>query len=302
MHKNYMQAVQRPRWSSAMSARILVAGAALLVTTVLSAEPAARLTVLVDNSVARPGVKAEWGFACLVEAHGHTVLLDTGPNPEVLKDNLAALNVAPAGIEAVVISHYHGDHTLGASGLAVGKGVRVYTPHSFDRHKKEAAALDAAGLVRVPVTAMTEIFDGITVSEPLRFGGAIPQGKPGADSKNEQWEWEHCLVVDTPPGLVVVVGCSHPGILAMLEQVKKESGRPIYLVLGGFHLGNASSAKVRTIATSMKAMGVARVGATHCTGEVAKAVFREVFGDRFVDGGVGSVIEVAAPVPENHAN
>ena len=277
----------------------LSVAAALLAAAVYSAEPAARLTVLVDNAVAKAGVKAEWGFACLVEAHGRTVLLDTGPDPEVLKNNLAALTVDPARIEAVVISHYHGDHTLGAPGLAVGKRVPVYTPHSFDldRHKKAAAALDAAGLVRVPVTVMTKVFDGITVSEPLRFVRAIPQGKPGAGSKNEQWDWEQCLVVDTPPGLVVIVGCSHPGILAMLEQVKKESGRPIYLVIGGFHLLHTSLADVRTIAASMKAMGVACVGATHCTGEAAAAVFRDVFGDRYVDAAVGSVIEVAAPLP-----
>jgi 7,8-dihydropterin-6-yl-methyl-4-(beta-D-ribofuranosyl)aminobenzene 5'-phosphate synthase len=279
-----------------MGAGILIAAATLLIATVHSAEPAARLTVLVDNAVARPGVEAEWGFACLAQAHGHTVLLDTGPDPEVLKDNLAALNVDPARIEAVVISHYHDDHTLGAPGLAVGKGVPVYTPHSFDRHKKAAAALDAAGLVRVPVTVMTKVFDGITVSEPLRFGGAIPQGKPGADSKNEQWDWEQCLVVDTPPGLVVIVGCSHPGILAMLEQVKKESGRPIYLVIGGFHLLYTSLADVRTIATSMKAMGVTRVSGAHCTGGAAVAIFRDVFGDHYIDAGVGAVIEVAAPL------
>jgi len=52
-------------------------------------QPTARLTVLGDNSVARPGVKAVWGFACLVEAHGHTILFDTGADPAVLKDNLA---------------------------------------------------------------------------------------------------------------------------------------------------------------------------------------------------------------------
>jgi 7,8-dihydropterin-6-yl-methyl-4-(beta-D-ribofuranosyl)aminobenzene 5'-phosphate synthase len=278
---------------------ILSVATALMGAAVHSAEPAARLTVLEDNAVSKAGVKAEWGFACLVEARGHTVLLDTGPGPEVLKYNLAALTVDPSRIEAVVISHYHSDHTLGAPGLAVGKGVPVYTPHSFDldRHKKAAAALDAAGLVRVPVTATTNVFDGFAVSQPLRFMRTIPPGKPVADSKIEQWDWEQCLVIDTPPGLVVIVGCSHPGILAMLEEVKKESGRPIYLVIGGFHLLHTSLSEVRTIAASMKAMGVARVSATHCTGESAAAAFRDVFGDRYVDAGVGSVIEVAALPP-----
>ena len=252
---------------------------------------AARLTVLVDNSVAQDSVKAVWGFACLVQARGHTVLFDTGPDPAVLKDNLAALNVDPARIEAVVISHFHPDHTFGAPGLVVRKGLPAYTPGSFDRYEKEAAALDAAGLVRVPVATGTNLFDGFRVSEPLHFGGTSP-------STGEYWE--QYLTVDTPDGLVVIVGCSHPGILAMLEQVKQQTGRPIDLVIGGFHLLDQPDAEVRRIATAMKAMGVAHVSAAHCTGEAAASVFRDVFGDHYVNAGVGAVIGVAAPPSDAH--
>ncbi len=250
------------------------------------AAPSARLTVLVDNSVARPGVKAVWGFACLVEAGGHTVLFDTGADPAVLKDNLAALKIGPARIEAVVVSHYHGDHTLGAPGLAVPPGVPVYTPRSFDGYARVAAALDAPGLVRTPVTAATQLYDAITVSAPLRFEGVIP----GTGLKDQLWE--QCLVVETADGLAVIAGCSHPGIVAMLEQVKRQSGRPIRLVIGGFHLLGAPRDEVRKIAAAMQALGVTRVGATHCTGGAAEAVFREVFGDDYVEIGAGAVIDL----------
>ncbi len=254
-----------------------------------TAAPVTRLTVLVDNSVAGvPGVKAVWGFACLVEAQGHTVLFDTGANPAVLKENLAALKIDPSRIEAVVISHYHGDHTFGAPGLGLRPGLRVFTPRSFDGYGKVVAAFDAAGLVRVPVTDRTELFPGIAVSGPMQFGGPISLGKKAfADTG-----WEECLTVDTPGGSVVVVGCSHPGILAMLDQVKKQSGRPIALVIGGFHLLGESRDEVRRIATAMKAMGVRRVSATHCTGGAAEAVFRDIFGDDYVDAGAGAVIDL----------
>ena len=140
-----------------------------------TAAPAARLTILCDNAVAELGVKAVWGFACLVEARGHTVLFDTGGDPAVLKDNLAALEVDPAKIEAVVISHYHADHTLGAPGLGKLSGVRVFIPRSVDGHTNETAALQAAGLKLVPVAQATPLFDGITVSEPLRSGCPFPK-------------------------------------------------------------------------------------------------------------------------------
>jgi 7,8-dihydropterin-6-yl-methyl-4-(beta-D-ribofuranosyl)aminobenzene 5'-phosphate synthase len=274
-----------------------------------AAAPVVRLTILGDNAVADLGVKAVWGFACLVEAHRHTVLFDTGADPAVLKDNLAALKVDPAKIEAVVISHWHPDHTRGAPGLGKLAGVRALTPRGLedfatlrsagvkedvarniaDWLAKETAKLTSAGLELVVVSQATPLFDGIAVSEPLPFG-QIPTDKPGRESTYPFWE--QCLTVDTPEGLVVIVGCSHPGILPMLEQVKRQTGRPLYLVIGGFHLLEEPEDAVRRIATTMQAMGVAYVSPTHCTGEAAVHVFRDVFGDRYVSAGVGAVIKL----------
>jgi 7,8-dihydropterin-6-yl-methyl-4-(beta-D-ribofuranosyl)aminobenzene 5'-phosphate synthase len=262
-------------------------------TSAIVHEQTAHLTILDDNSVARPSVKAVWGFACLVEAHGHTVLFDTGADPAVLRDNLAELKVDPAKIEAVVISHYHGDHTLGAPGLGSLPGVPCFTPRSFEAHTEESHALRSAGLTLVPVSHVTNLFTGITVSEPLHFGGGNSAGASGQGFTDEHWE--QCLMVDTPDGLVVIVGCSHPGILPMLEQAKRETGRPLYLVIGGFHLLGKTEAESRRIATAMQALGVEHVSAAHCTGDAATHAFRDVFGDRYVDAGAGAVIQLPLP-------
>ena len=271
--------------------------------------PVVRLTILGDNAVAQGGVKAVWGFACLVGAHGHTVLFDTGSDPDVLKDNLAAMKVDPAKIETVVISHWHPDHTWGVPGLGKLAGVRALTPRGLedfatlrsagvkedvarsiaDWMAKETAKLTSAGLELVAVSQATPVFDGIAVSEPLPFG-QIPTDKPGRESTYPFWE--QCLTVDTPEGLVVIVGCSHPGIVPILEQVKRQTGRPLHMVIGGFHLLEEPEDAVRRIATAMQAMGVAHVSATHCTGEAAAHVFRDVFGDRCVSAGVGAVIDL----------
>ena len=251
-----------------------------------------------------------WGFACLVEAHGHRVLFDTGADPNVLKDNLAAMKVDPAKIEAVVISHWHPDHTRGAPGLGKLTGVRVFTPRDFedfarlrsaglkedvarkiaDWQDKEIAALQSTGMTLVPVSQTTPLFDGIAVSEPLALEAKMPTDKPGQEFTYKFWE--QCLTVDTPDGLVVIVGCSHPGIILMLEQVKRQTGRPLYLVIGGLHLLDQPEAEARQIAKAMQAMGVAYVSATHCTGKTAQSVFREVFGDRYVRVGAGTVIDL----------
>lgn len=271
--------------------------------------PAARLTILGDNMAARDGVKAVWGFACLVEAHGHRVLFDTGADPNVLKDNLTAMKVNPAKIEAVVISHWNPDHVDGAPGLGKLAGVRAFTPRGVPDFAKlrsagftedvarkiadwlagESAKLTSAGLELVAVLQATRLFDGIAISEPLPFA-EMPTDKPGTQSSSAFWE--QCLTVDTPDGLVVIVGCAHPGILPMLEQVKRQTGRPLYFVIGGFHLLDQPEAEVRQIAKAMQAMGVAYVSATHCTGKTAKPVFRDVFGDRYIRVGAGAVIDL----------
>lgn len=259
----------------------------------IAGDPVARITVLYDNTSARPGLEAKWGFACLVEAHGRTVLFDTGGDPAVLRRNIEQLKVDPKRVEAVVISHFHDDHTGGASGAGVPHGTKVYTPRSFARHPGALQSLTGAGLVPVAIEKATALGEGLALMTPLPFPGGrrMPSGAPLGDA------WETALVVDTPRGLVVVVGCSHPGILAMLEQVRTQSGGTVYMVVGGFHLMDTSRAAVTEIATAMKAAGVAWAGPTHCTGEEAIAVFREVYGDHFVRAGAGAVIEVAAPAP-----
>src|SRR4029453_9468995 len=97
--------------------------------------------------------------------------------------------------------------------------------------------------------------------------------------------------VDTSEGLVVIVGCSHPGILPMLEKIRSETGRPLYLVIGGFHLLGRSEGEARQLASAMKAMGAAHVSPAHCSGETAVHAFRDIFGNRYVSAGVGAVVE-----------
>jgi 7,8-dihydropterin-6-yl-methyl-4-(beta-D-ribofuranosyl)aminobenzene 5'-phosphate synthase len=248
-----------------------------------------RLTILCDNAVLRPGVSAVWGFACLVETRGHAVLFDTGADPSTLKNNLIAMNVDPGRIESVVLSHRHGDHTRGVPGIGTSRITRVYTPRDLNVQESVTSALQSAGLTPVPVTRATSLFAGVSIAEPMHFDIRLPSSPPTARPLDQGWE--QCLTIDMPEGLVVLVGCSHPGILPMLKEVKRRTGRPLYLAIGGFHLAGVAEEEVRQIATDMKALGIARVCAAHCSGESAVHVFRSIFGERFVSGGVGRVLE-----------
>jgi 7,8-dihydropterin-6-yl-methyl-4-(beta-D-ribofuranosyl)aminobenzene 5'-phosphate synthase len=258
-----------------------VVAAILFAPNVPSAQaPGVRITYLYDNTVAVAGTKADWGFACLVEAYGKTILFDSGTKPDILRDNMATLKVDPTTIQAVVLSHEHGDHTVGIDALPAAPGLPVYLGEHFRLPPPASAAIGRIGAKPIPVKAggPLEIFPGIQVSEEINRNGA----------------YEDALIVDTPKGLIVVVGCSHPGIVAMLERIAETTKRPIHTVVGGFHLLTTPSDDIKKMVAAFKTMGVVRTGPTHCTGKQAIELFREAYGDQFIEGGVGTVVSAAS--------
>jgi 7,8-dihydropterin-6-yl-methyl-4-(beta-D-ribofuranosyl)aminobenzene 5'-phosphate synthase len=251
---------------------------ALMAQTALAQTPGVRVTYLYDNTVTQPGTKADWGFACLIESQGHTVLFDTGANPDVLRQNMAALKLDPARIQALVFSHEHSDHTMGIGALPAIPGLPVYAGEHLQLKPPAEEALARIGAKRIAVKAgqPLEVFPGFTVTEEISANGA----------------YEEALVVDTPEGSIVIIGCAHPGVLLMLEQIAKTTKRPIYMVIGGFHLLKTPTDDIKRIVAGFKSLGVQWAGPTHCTGDEAITLFREAYGDHFITGGVGAVVDV----------
>lgn len=234
------------------------------------------VTYLYDNTTAVPGVKANWGFSCLVETEDRKILFDTGAKADVLKWNIARLGIDLSGLDAVVFSHTHDDHTGGPSAVGAHPGIPIYMPLHSRLSGFISAAIDGISARRVPVTGdAVQAFPWISVQGEMQ--GAA---------------WEDCLTVDTPRGLVVIVGCAHPGIIPMLEKIRKTTGRPIHMVIGGFHLLSTPPDETARIVAGFKALGVQYAGPTHCTGDLAMELFREAYGGRFIRGGVGTVIRV----------
>ncbi len=276
-----------PAWSrhsSSLAPLLLLAAVSIVASgatpPAAAASQAAGVTItyLYDNTAATPGTRADWGFACLVQGHGRTVLFDTGANSEILRHNLDALGVDASAIKAVVLSHDHGDHTAGLAALGSRPGLPVYYARGFN--PAAVAAITATGARAVPVSAGVEVFSGFRTSD--EFGFSIK---------------EEALIVETPDGLVVLVGCSHPGIVSMLRQIRQSTGRPIHTVIGGFHLLQTPAAEVKRIVAAVQDLGVVEVGPTHCTGEEAIAAFKEAYGDHYIAGGVGTVVRVPLAGP-----
>lgn len=209
-----------------------------------------KITIVYDNTSRRKDLEADWGFSCLIEARGHRLLFDTGADGRRLLRNMQALGIDPMGVEEIFISHYHLDHTGGLQDFLAVNPVRVYCP---------ASCRPPAGSDAVAISAAMEIH-------------------PGIYSTGELAGIEQSIAIDTEKGLVVVVGCSHPGVTEILSAAST-FGKP-YALIGGLH-GFRESQVLEPLEL---------VCPTHCTRH--KEEIRILYPGKYVEGGVGAVIDL----------
>ncbi|MCU0462330.1 MAG: MBL fold metallo-hydrolase [Bacteroidales bacterium] len=228
--------------------------------------------VIYDNYVKVAGLKEDWGYSILIEGLEKNILFDTGTKPEIFESNFRKMGIDAGSVDLLVISHEHGDHTGGIPAFVkMKKGIPVIIPHSFsDRFKKQ---MTEAGLEPLLVKQPALICANMWTSGEFEYQIA-----------------EHSLVLNTKKGLVVMTGCSHPGIIEMLKKIRADFNKNIYMVFGGFHLMQKSDKEMDEIISQMKALGVVKCGATHCTGDKQINMFRNAFGENYFELGVGNII------------
>lgn len=315
------------RHTKPLLAALLVAVAALAggagTTPILAAEavqadppgdsPRARtaknqITILYDAFGRDRSLKKDWGFSALIEVSGKRILFDTGNNAEIFSHNATAMGVDLTNLDFVVISHRHGDHIGGLNYLLnVNPTVPIYVPK--ENFGVFGSSLPGTFYRRNEVLpSEMRYFDG-EPPETLRFGTPWPQAKfTWVSSSIEVAQGFHLIVlkgswgvdldvmemslaIDTPEGVVLVVGCSHPTIERIVEAAKTVTGRPIQVVLGGLHLLPAKDDEIQRISAALHdTWKVEWIAPAHCTGEPAFAMLRKIFGDRYLYAGLGTTI------------
>lgn len=269
--------------------------------------PANRVTILYDAFGKSARMKKDWGYSAFIEHGGRRILFDTGNDPEVFAANVRAAGVDLASLDFVVISHRHLDHTAGLAHLLhVNPGVKIIAPR--EAFGVFGSAL-ASGFYRrqESLPADMRYYDGHP-DDTLEFGTAWPTGNfvtvdstvqvaPGvhvvslvSDAVGTKELRELSLALETPRGMVVVAGCSHPGIDRIVAAATGVEPR-VHMVFGGFHLPTARDEEIARIAASLHGTyKVERVAPGHCTGEPAFYHFRSIWKDRYIYAGVGSVV------------
>jgi 7,8-dihydropterin-6-yl-methyl-4-(beta-D-ribofuranosyl)aminobenzene 5'-phosphate synthase len=267
-----------------------------------------RITILYDAFGKSSGMKKDWGYSALVEYGGKHILFDTGNNAEIFAQNVKVSGVDLNKLDFAVISHRHGDHTGGMNYLlTMNPQVKIFAPKegfgvfgaslpgSF--YRQDASLPDYMRYYNgKPPQMMTfgtpwpsanfVLIDAVTEAAPGISVIATVSQTPGTLELREL-----SLAIETPKGLILVVGCSHPGIERIVE-ASTVLDKHVYAIVGGLHLVTTPDSEIARIVTALHdKWKVDRVALGHCTGEPAFAAFQKAFGAHYNYAGLGSVIE-----------
>jgi 7,8-dihydropterin-6-yl-methyl-4-(beta-D-ribofuranosyl)aminobenzene 5'-phosphate synthase len=267
-----------------------------------AAQPAAhakiqtlKITIL-STMLSDEGI-GEWGFAALVEADGHRILVDTGAKPDTVLLNAQQLNLDLSDVREVILTHNHDDHVGGLLTLRrelmkknpaalsvahVGKGIFYSRPGEGKEDNvmiEVRKEYEATGGKFVEHDAPAELFPGAWLTGPVprtypeRNWSVKGKVQTPAGLVEDNIPEDQTLVLNTDKGLVMVSGCGHAGVVNTMTFAEKEfPSTPVYALIGGLHLFAATDQQLDWTADKMKDFGVSYLIGAHCTG--IEAVYR----------------------------
>ena len=249
------------------------------------------ITILTENTTADDRLTAEHGLSIYLEQAERRVLFDMGQT-DAFAANAAILGVDLAAVDTAVLSHGHYDHGGGlATFLNLNSHATVYLqPTAFEPHyhgTEKYIGLNTA-LEHHPrlckVGDRTDLGDGMTLltlgNAPLAFSvDAHGLTKRCGDTFiPDPFTHEHYLLIEHARQRILISGCSHKGVLNLLDRFHPD------VFIGGFHFmkldPDGDGRPVLETAAAEMASRSCRYYTCHCTGDAAFAFLKRRLGDR----------------------
>lgn len=276
-----------------------------------------KLTVLADNCVREAGLLAEHGLSFLIEADGFRLLFDTGQG-HVLLHNAQRMGCSLENLDGILISHGHYDHTGGlADVLRLPGRPAIYIHPSAVEDKFARSTTGPSRRIGMPEAArnaLEEVRSRVVwtrtttaLTPGIAVTGEVPRSHPLEDVGGPFFRDAACqtpdllvddqaLWIETPAGLVVVLGCAHSGVINTLDHIGRITGRhEVYGLAGGTHLQRASRERLEATGGSLGRRNAQVIAPCHCTGLDAQVYLRARFASRVQECGAGAQFEFASP-------
>lgn len=275
-----------------------------------------RITTLSENTAGIGNFLAEWGLSILVETDEVNILLDTGQSISA-SYNADILGIDLSKIDKIVLSHGHFDHTGGLRQILrrMRKEVEIiahpdiwavkyvrrqgrkgrYVGIPFQRQE-----LESLGATFNLTTKPVKITDNIMTTGEVPMVTEFEEIDASLFVKEDTgWQPDKLLddqavIINTEPGLIVILGCAHRGVINTLYHAQQLTGvKPIHMIVGGCHLIGASEQRMWSTIAALRELDVQRLGLSHCTGLPAASLMAQEFGEKFFFNNAGTSINIA---------
>ena len=273
------------------------------------------ITLIENNPDTENRLCFEHGLSMLIEVEEKRILFDTGKSGDFIK-NAKTLGCDLQNLDYLVISHGHYDHSGGFPSMLqeldkiptvvvgntffkpkyrkTGENEYKFNGNSFQErditdHKIKIYKVDNT------IEYLTDhiiIFGSFSKSNKFETVDSSFYLKEDDLYSQDEFKDEIAVGIITDKGLVVMVGCSHLGIVNILDAIVASIEIPIYAVVGGTHLIAADDDRIVETVKALKRLNIKMVAVSHCTGESGIQQIKEAFGDNFIMNQTGNIIEI----------
>jgi 7,8-dihydropterin-6-yl-methyl-4-(beta-D-ribofuranosyl)aminobenzene 5'-phosphate synthase len=272
-----------------------------------------KLTIIIDNYVRSSGLRAEHGWSIMIENGNEKILFDTGASSLIL-NNMRYLGFEPRTIDKIFISHGHYDHTGGLYDITkeAGKKIEIIAHENIFEKKYKVTTRLRKKYIGIPYSKKKYIENGaefifgrdsIRISENIYSLGEIERTvkfekpelnmikKKNGIYMNDSLIDDTGIIIETLRGNVLITGCAHRGIINMIKQAQRLSGKDsFFAIIGGLHLFNKDKKYMDKVISELRKISIDRIIPSHCTGYNGYFEIKKEFGPKCEFGYAGKEI------------
>lgn len=274
-----------------------------------------KIHILTDDRVKKRGILAEHGMSIFIEQENNNILFDTGQSDVYLK-NAEVMGIDLNKTDFIVLSHGHYDHCGGLIHFPNTDNFPKIYAHEKAFANRYTLNIDAISYREIGIPWVLsdyklieksivlneknlKIAPGITLCSEIPSTEAfeeVPKGFYINDKNNmtlDMMRDEQMLIIERDKGLVVFLGCSHPGVINCLKHaLNLFPGKKIDTLVAGMHLENISSLRLQMTIQHIINLDIQKVIPLHCTGIYAICEMKRFLGDRCLSLCTGDSVEL----------